>query len=157
MSPNRHKKAGFTLIETVMALVVFALLSVAVVMAQGIVKRNARIFLESFEDVTQTKNAQVMLEREQRLNQKEKIELPEVIPLSYQFSAINAKSSLQPFVKTCGIGLFEVKRPSGFVDRFFTVVPLPIEKKTVQAEKGETKAADTKIAGQPKQEAKKNV
>ena len=155
MSSNPHKKAGFTLIETVMALGVFALLSVAVLMAQGVMKRSARIFLESFEDVVQAKNGRIMLEREQRLNQKERIEIPEVIPLSYQLSIINAKSSLQPFVKSCGVGLFEVKRPSGFVDRFFSLVPLPIEKKTAQ--EGKSDQANAKTAEQPKQEVKKNA
>jgi len=151
VSSNRHKKAGFTLIEIVVALVVFTLLSVTVLMTQGFMKRSARVFLESFEDVLETKNVQVMLEREQRLNQKEKIEIHDVIPLSYQLSGINEKSALHTFSKTCGIGLFEVKRPNGFVDRFFSIVPLPIEKKTLE------KSSEGKPVEQPKSEKKKNA
>lgn len=108
---------------------VFALLSVTILVAQGYMTRRARIFIETFQDMAEAKNMRIKLEREQRLTQKERIDIPEVMPLSYQFMSIPEKSTLHAFAKTCGIGMIDIKHPNGFTDRFFSIVPLPIEKK----------------------------
>lgn len=130
MSSNRHRSAGFTLIEVLMALVVFALLSMTVLLTQGLTSRQARHFFESFEDAVEVRRVEVRLEREQRLNQKEKFESSEPIPISYQLTGITQKSELRAFAKVCSIGLFEVTHRDGSINRSFVIVPLPIEKST---------------------------
>lgn len=134
MSPNRHKKAGFTLVEIAAALMVFGLLSVTILVVQGRMAHRARIFLEIFQDLAEAKRARLKLERDQQLTKKERIEIPDLAHVSYHFTSISEKSTLHSFSKMVGIGMVDISHPNsrvgGFTEHFFSIVPLPIELKS---------------------------
>lgn len=153
MSLNRHKKEGFTLIEIAAALMVFAVLSITILVAQGHMTRRARAFVDAYQDLVEAKNARLKLERDGKLGQKERIDIPGMVPLSYEFRNITQKSSLHSFSKACGFGLMDAKMFNGSIDRFFSIVPLPIETKTAVL----SVSTEQKKVEQEKQGAKKNA
>lgn len=153
MLPNRHKKAGFTLIEIAAALMVFGLLSVTILVVQGHMAHRARVFLETFQDLAEAKRARLKLERDQQLTKKERIEIPGVTHVSYQFATISEKSSLHNFSKMVGIGMIDIKHPTsrvgGFTDHFFSIVPLPIELKSPAKTAKDTKPLESQKPEKP--------
>lgn len=132
-SSSRHKKAGFTFIEIVAALLVFSFLSTAIFVSQGSIVQRAHRLFDSFQAVVGVNNIFVQLDRDGRLVAEEgkenKIEIADPVPLRYEMRKISEKSALKDF-EHAALGFFEMQKTATgpiFIDRQLMIVTLPLK------------------------------